>query len=97
MYTLEGVSSVANFITAYKESQCIFLSVVCSLFPKAIFLTFFKICSLRKSSAFFWYNSYDGTFHSFATSIIAENLEMYYFKRRRNNVTNTFVYLLHFN
>ena len=34
MYTLEGVSSVANFITAYKESQnrdSHFLSVVCSL------------------------------------------------------------------
>ena len=33
MYTQEGVSSVANFITAYEESP-IFLSVVCSLFPK---------------------------------------------------------------
>ena len=37
MYTLEGVSSVANFITAYEESQKneipIFLSVVCSFFP----------------------------------------------------------------
>ena len=45
MYTLEGVSSVTNFITAYEESQYnrdsdLFLSVVCSLFPKAIFLTF---------------------------------------------------------
>ena len=44
MYTLEGVSSVANFITAYEESHKtetpIFLSVVCSLFPKAILLTF---------------------------------------------------------
>ena len=33
MYTLEGVSSVANFITAYEVSQKtethIFLSVVC--------------------------------------------------------------------
>ena len=44
MYTLEGVSGVANIITAYEASQYtetpIFLSVVCSLFPKAIFLTF---------------------------------------------------------
>ena len=44
MYTLEGVSSVANFITAYvlmeslnKTVTPIFLSAVCSLFPKAIF------------------------------------------------------------
>ena len=42
MYTLEGVSSVANFITAYinKTETPIFISVVCSLFPKAIFMTF---------------------------------------------------------
>ena len=44
MYTLEGVNSVANFISAYEESQytetAIFISVVCSLFPKAIFFTF---------------------------------------------------------
>ena len=44
MYTLEGVSRVANFITAIeglnKTDTPIFLSVVCSLFPKAIFLTF---------------------------------------------------------
>ena len=44
MYTLEGVSSVANFITAYEESQQTrdsrFLSVMCSLFPKAIFYIF---------------------------------------------------------
>ena len=44
MYTLEGVSSVANFITAYKESQKprlqFVLSVVCFSFPKAIFLMF---------------------------------------------------------
>ena len=43
MYTLEGVSSVANFITAYEESQYIrgshFLSVIFSLFPKAIVFT----------------------------------------------------------
>ena len=43
MYTLEGVSSVANFITAYEESQLnrdsVFKSVV-FLFPRAIFLTF---------------------------------------------------------
>ena len=41
MYTLEGISSVANFITAYEESQEIqdshLLSVMCSLFPKAAF------------------------------------------------------------
>ena len=45
MYTLEGVSSVANFITAYEESQLNsdshFLSVMCSLFPKVIFITIF--------------------------------------------------------
>ena len=43
MYTLEGVNSVANFITAKKSlnktETPIFLSVVCSLFPKAIVLT----------------------------------------------------------
>ena len=41
MYILEGVSSVANFITAYVVSiklRLIFLSVMCSLFPKAIFI-----------------------------------------------------------
>ena len=45
MYTLENVSSAANFITAYEESQYnrdfhfLVCSVffVCSLFPKAIF------------------------------------------------------------
>ena len=41
MYTLEGVSSVANVITVYEESQfnrdSHFLSVVCSLFPKSVF------------------------------------------------------------
>ena len=45
MYTIEGVSSVANFITAYEESQynrgSYFLSVMCFLFPKAIFLDFY--------------------------------------------------------
>ena len=44
MYTLEGVSSVANFITLMKSLNItetpIYLSLVCSLFPKAIFLTF---------------------------------------------------------
>ena len=44
MYTLEGVSSVANFITAYEESHLNrdshFLSIVCSLFLKAILFTF---------------------------------------------------------
>ena len=44
MYSLEGVSSVANF-TAYEDSlnktkAPIFSSVVCSLFPKAIFFMF---------------------------------------------------------
>ena len=47
MYTLEGVNSVANFITALKSlnktETPIFLSVVWSLFPKAIFLTFILI------------------------------------------------------
>ena len=36
MYTLEGVNSVANFITSLLKSKTetpIFLSVVCSLFP----------------------------------------------------------------
>ena len=33
MYTLEGVSGFANFSTAYEEFR--FLSVMCSLFPKA--------------------------------------------------------------
>ena len=33
MYTLEGVSSVLNFITAY-EKYSIFLSEIGSLFPK---------------------------------------------------------------
>ena len=53
MYTLEGVSSVANFITAYEESQnnrdshC--LSVMCSLFPKATFKIFIGSIS-RKTS-----------------------------------------------
>ena len=41
MYMLEGVSSVGNFITAYAKSQLNrdshFLSVMCSLFTKAIF------------------------------------------------------------
>ena len=50
MYTLEGVSNVANFITAYEESQenrgSNFLSVMCSVFPKAIFFTFILLhCS----------------------------------------------------
>ena len=48
MYTLDGVSSVANFITVYEESQynrdSHFLSVVCSLLPKAIrFYFYFNI------------------------------------------------------
>ena len=41
MYTLEGVSSVANFFTAYEESQLNrdspFSNPYCALFPKAIF------------------------------------------------------------
>ena len=43
MYTLEGISSVANFITAYEESvkpRLPFSKLVCSLFPKAITLKF---------------------------------------------------------
>ena len=47
MYTLEGVTSVANFITAYEESKknrdSYFQSEMCSLFPKTILLT----CILR--------------------------------------------------
>ena len=46
MYMLEGVSSVANFIFAYEESQqnrdSHFLSVMCSLFPKAFYLDFYS-------------------------------------------------------
>ena len=41
MYTLEGVSSVANFISAYEGSQSNrdshFIICSCSLFPNAIF------------------------------------------------------------
>ena len=44
MYKLEVVSSAAIPITAYEESQynrdSHFLFVMCSLFPKAILLTF---------------------------------------------------------
>ena len=54
MYTLEGVSSVANFITAYEESQItetpIFLSVVCSLLPKTIILRLFYYTSAGVSA-----------------------------------------------
>ena len=43
MYTLECVSSVANFLmkSLNKTETPIFLSVVYSLFPKAIFLLLF--------------------------------------------------------
>ena len=44
MYTLEGVSSVANFITAYEKTRKVetplFQTVECFLFPKAIFFMF---------------------------------------------------------
>ena len=46
LYTLEGVCSVANLTTAYEDSEkrdSHFLSVMCSLFPKAIFETFIYI------------------------------------------------------
>ena len=47
MYRLEGVSSVANFITAFKSlnktETPIFASLVCSLFQKAIVFTFIEI------------------------------------------------------
>ena len=48
MYTLEGVSSIANFITAYEESQKYRDShfLICSVFfffPRAIFLTFITL------------------------------------------------------
>ena len=50
MYTLEGVRSVANFISAYEDSQYnrdshfLIRSVFCV--PKAIFLTFILLhCS----------------------------------------------------
>ena len=57
MYTLEGVSSVANFITAYEESQKkngtpVFLSVVCSLFPKAIFWRLFYYTTAGNSAVY---------------------------------------------
>ena len=45
MYTPEGVSSAANFVTTYEESQFNrdfhFLSVTFSLFLKAVLLTLF--------------------------------------------------------
>ena len=41
IHMLESVNTVASFITAYEESQynrdSHFLSVMCSLFPKATF------------------------------------------------------------
>ena len=51
LYTLEGVSSIANLLLMYyyvlllmkklnKTDTPILFSVVCSLFPKAIFFTF---------------------------------------------------------
>ena len=48
MYTLEGVNCVANFITAYEESQYnrdfnFFIYVMCSLFPNAIVWIFIDI------------------------------------------------------
>ena len=49
MYTLEGVNSVANFITANEESQynqdSHFLSVMCSLFPRQP-LNFYLVSSV---------------------------------------------------
>ena len=43
MYTLESVSCVANFITAYEDIQynrgSNSLFVICALFPKAICFT----------------------------------------------------------
>ena len=50
MYKLEGVSSVANLLLLMKSlnqtETPIFLSAACSLFPKAIFLTFILLhCS----------------------------------------------------
>ena len=52
MYTIEGVSIVANFATAYeglnKTETPIFLPVVCSLFPKAIFFTFIILLTALK-------------------------------------------------
>ena len=49
MYMLEGVSSVATSLLLMKclnETETpIFLSIVCSLFPKAIFLTFIVFCN----------------------------------------------------
>ena len=47
MYALEGVSSVANFIlfmkSLNKNRDSRFLILGCSLFPKAIFLTFISL------------------------------------------------------
>ena len=47
MYTLEGVSSVATSLLLMKSlnktETPIFVSVVCSLFPKANFLTFIPL------------------------------------------------------
>ena len=47
MYTLESVSSVANFLTSYEESQenldPHLLSVICSVFFKDRLLDFYSV------------------------------------------------------
>ena len=53
MYTLEGISSVANLLlmkSLNKTETLIFLSVVRALFPNAIFLTSFFINQDMSSS-----------------------------------------------
>ena len=56
MYTLEGVNSVANFITAYEESQYNrdFYFLICSMFfvSKGNLLTFIQISTLYEKGIY---------------------------------------------
>ena len=57
MYMLQGVSSVANFITAYEVSiklRLPFSDLECSLFPKATFLTFILKSPVDSSTTTLW-------------------------------------------
>ena len=57
MYTQEGVSSAANFITAYeslnKTETPIFYSVMCSLSLKVTFLTFILQIPIKETYTLF--------------------------------------------
>ena len=61
MYTLEGVSSVANFLLLMKSlnkaETPIFWSLVCFLTPKAIFMTFILMQHIFPGK-WTWYNRY---------------------------------------